>query len=235
MWGAMRAGGILVLGNSITLHGPHEPYGWLHNCGMAASVPEADYVHVLADRIAECTGVALRVSATESESPEGPDAPKLAANLVNIADIFERNYATYEDARLAPQLALGADLVVLEFGENVPRDTLDPAALRDGLRRLLAGLDATGAPMVFVTGQILGPGGVIDEIKREVCAEDPEHRAFVDMSAFGHDPANLASAEPYYTGIITGHPGDKGMRFIADRLFEAMQARATPPAHEGEA
>jgi len=66
-------------------------------------------------------------------------------------------------------------------------------------------------------------------MKREVCAEDPSHRVFVDLSAFGQDPTNFASAEPYYTGVIVGHPGDKGMALIADALLKAMVAHAAPP------
>jgi hypothetical protein len=231
MLGEMRAGSILFLGNSVTLHGPSEEAGWPNNCGMAASVPENDYVHLLAARIAERTGTELRVSATESEAT-GPDgaAVTLGQNVINIADIFERNYGTYEDARLEAQLSLEADIVVLQFGENMPRETFDPDAYGGGLRRLVAGLKASGDPSIFMAGQILGAGGAIDEIKQQVCAEDPEHRVFVDLSAFGADATNLASAEPYFQGVITGHPGDKGMEFIATKLFEAMEAHATAHA-----
>jgi hypothetical protein len=48
----------------------------------------------------------------------------------------------------------------------------------------------------------------------------------VDLSDFGRDPANFASAEPHYKGIIVGHPGDKGMAVIADALLKAMLTRA---------
>lgn len=228
MLGDMRAGSILFLGNSVTLHGPSAECAWPNNCGMAASVPENDYVHLLAARIAERTGTELRISATESEVT-GPDGATvtLGQNVINIADIFERNYGTYEDARLEAQLSLKADIVVLQFGENMPRETFDPEAFRSGLQRLVAGLKASGEPSIFMAGQILGAGGAIDEIKQQVCAEDPEHCVFVDMSAFGADATNLASAEPYFEGIITGHPGDKGMEFIASKLFEAMEAHAT--------
>ena len=39
---------ILFVGNSITRHGPKPDIGWERDCGMAASSPEHDYVHVFA-------------------------------------------------------------------------------------------------------------------------------------------------------------------------------------------
>lgn len=223
MLGTMKADRILFLGNSITLHGPHEPYGWLHYCGMAASAPEKDYVHVLAAALESRTGGHLRLSPTASaEGPQGAEP----ATLLNIADIFERRYSNYSNAPLQPQLAWAADIVVLQCGENVVRETFDPAAFKEGLRALLTDLQAAGNPQIFITSQILGSGGALDEIKRQVCAEEPTHRAYVDLSSFHTDPTNFASAEPYYSGVIVGHPGDKGMARIATALLEAMVARS---------
>lgn len=218
MLGTMKAESILFLGNSVTLHGPAEHLGWPHLCGMAASAPEKDYVHLVAAGIEARTGGHLRLSPVETQE----DGLTQAANIVNIADIFERNYGTYTDERLRGQLDLEADVVVLQFGENTVRETFDPEAFASGLRALVAGLKESGNPHIFVTSQILGAGCPLDDIKREVCAEDPSHRVFVDLSQFGQDPANFASAEPHYTGIIVGHPGDRGMAVIADALLRAM-------------
>lgn len=224
--GTMKADRVLFLGNSITLHGPHEPYGWLHNCGMAASAPEKDYVHLVAAALEARTGCHLRLSPVASAgAPDGPEGTE-PANIVNIADIFERHYLSYSNLPLQPQLAWAADIVVLQCGENVVRETFDPPAFKEALRALLNAVQAAGNPKIFVTSQILGPGGALDEIKRQVCAEDPTHRVFVDLSSFHEDPTNFASAESYYTGVIVGHPGDKGMAQIAAALLEAMVTRS---------
>jgi hypothetical protein len=231
----MKADRILFLGNSITLHGVAEGIGWPHKCGMAASVPEKDYVHRLAAGLDALTGGHLRISPVETTEP-GPDGVAVAepANVLNVADIVERQYATYTNARLQAQLDYKPDIVVLQFGENTPREGFDPAALRTALETLMNGLRDSSNPQIFVLPQLLGAGGALDDAKREVCAEDPTHRVFVDMSGFGQDPTNFARAEPHYTGVIVGHPGDKGMARIAGAVLEAMVTHAdrqdAPPA-----
>lgn len=234
MLGTLKADRILFLGNSITLHGIHEPYGWLIYCGMAASAVEKDYVHTLTAALDTRTGGHLRISPAATPAADG--TPALPANIVNIAGTFERAYGDYTAARLQAQLDYKPDLVVLQCGENVVRDTFDAAKFEAGLRQLLADLQAAGSPQVFVTSQILGGGGPLDEIKRKLCAEDPAHRTYVDLSSFSKEEANYARSEPYYKGIIVGHPGDKGMGVIAQALLQAMLVKsglekpAAPPA-----
>lgn len=231
--GTLKADRILVLGNSITLHGVAENIGWKNYCGMAASVPEKDYVHLLAAGIEARTGGKLRIdsSKTPHVGADGAIVPG-DANVLNIADIIERRYGTYQNSHLQSQLDWKPDVVVLQCGENVVRETFDPAAFKTALQTLTAGLKASSNPHIFVVSQLLGAGGALDDIKREVCAEDPAQRVFVDLSSFGQDPANFAGAEPYYTGVIVGHPGDKGMAVIAGALLKAMVTHGEPQAGE---
>jgi alpha-galactosidase len=224
----IRADRVLILGNSMTLHGVAEQIGWPLFCGMAASAPEKDYVHLVAAGIEERTGKPIRLSAEDTEEP-GPDGTAIAVprNVLNVADTLERQYATYANDALRPQLDSKPDIVVIQIGENTPMETFDGEAFTAALRTLMEGLKASSDPCIFVTSQILREGGQIDEIKRRLIAEDPEHRFYVDLAGFGQNPANFASAEPHYTGIIVGHPGDKGMETIANAILKAIDEAAT--------
>jgi hypothetical protein len=75
----------------------------------------------------------------------------------------------------------------------------------------MTGLKKSSNPCIFVTSFILGSNPAIDKIKRQVCDEDPGRRVFVDLTA-RVDASGAA-----------GHPGDAGMKTIADTLWKALQ------------
>jgi hypothetical protein len=152
--------------------------------------------------------------------PDG-SVEQCASNVINIADAFERGYASYNAAKIAKQLAWKADIVILQFGENIPPATFNAAVFTNSLKRLLADLKASSNPHIFMPSYILGANAAIDEIKRKCCAEDPTHRVFVDLSSVSKDPANMGAY---------GHPGDKGMALIAEVLFKAILTHSTAAA-----
>ena len=209
--GALKADRILFLGNSLTLHGPKAEIGWAGNWGMAASAQDKDYVHLLTAAIVARTGGRLVLE------PTPVDGTKSAESVLNIANILEREYATYESARIRKQLDWKANIVVLQCGENVPAKDFDAKAFHKSLQTLLNDLKESSNPQIFVTGNILWGNPGLDEIKRKVCEEDPVHRTFVDISAYQSDiPLN---------GPV-GHPSDVGMKLIADTLFVAISKKA---------
>jgi len=225
--GHMKADRLLVLGNSITLIPPSPKDGWPNNCGLAASVPEKDYIHIVAAGIDARTGGHMELTPPDPTKHAADGSVITAnANILNVADLVERQYAMYQSATLQPQIDQKPDIVLLQLGENVPADTFAPGPFKAALQTLMAALKASSDPHIFVTGLILGPRPEIDDIKRQVCAEDPSHRVFVDISAFSADPSNLAGAEESFTGVIAGHPGDKGMSVIGEALLEAIIAHS---------
>ncbi len=228
-FGNMKANKILFLGNSVTLHPPKPAVQWEYNWGMAASSQDMDFVHRLGRSIEQQTGGALLLDPRDPAILDPDDNGD--ANVVNFSGPMEIRYTAYDSSTLQQQIAAQPDIVILQFGENIDMGSFDGAKLKSSLQSLMAELRDSSDPHIFVTSYILADNdGRIDAVKREVCAEDPSHRVFVDLSNFRHDWTNYAAAEPYYQGnpFILSHPGDKGMKFIADGLFEAMRLHSVP-------
>jgi alpha-galactosidase len=200
---AMKADRILFLGNSITRHGPAPDIGWTADCGMAASAIEKDYVHLF---IAEMTRRAGR-------------EPK--ARILNIAD-FERHFDTYDiAATLHDEIAFDADIVIVAIGENVPTlaTAEEQACFKTRTQDLLAAMKRRAGATLLVRS-CFWPEPIRDGILRQACAA--AGGIFVDMRDLAADESNYARAEREiaHTGVAA-HPGDKGMRVIADALLVA--------------
>jgi lysophospholipase L1-like esterase len=213
--GNMQVNKILFLGNSITCCPPKY---W----GLAASTPQKDYAHLLAGAINAKTGGSLTMIRTAPPITHSDGRIDLGeSNVVNVADVFERGYARYDASKLRKQLAWKADLVVLQFGENIPPATFNAEVFKTSLKKLVADIQQSSNPHIVMAGYILGANATVDQMKRDLCAEDPTHRVFVDLSCVGKDPTNIGDY---------GHPNDKGMALIADTLFKAIAAHSTASA-----
>jgi lysophospholipase L1-like esterase len=202
---------ILFLGNSITLHRPKPDIGWTGNWGMAATAAEKDYVHVMASALAARTGTAPEVM------------------VDNISD-FERTPETFDfKVRLEKPLAFKADIIVVAIGENVPTPRTDAAkaSFHEHFQKLLVTLKGKDNPAIFVRS-CFWPDAAKDEILKQVSLEVGV--TFVDISALGKDASNRASAEQKIAHKgVAAHPGDKGMKAIADALLKAITEHAASP------
>jgi hypothetical protein len=209
--GNIEANRILFLGNSITAVPQTNIKIWW---GLSASTAAKDYVHLLAGAIDAKTGGKLTMIPTTAPvtNPDG-SVDQCESNVINIADVFERGYASYNASKISKQLAWKANIVILQFGENIPPATFNAAVFTNSLKRLVADLKARGNPHIVMPSYILGSNAAVDEIKQKICAEDPTHRVFVDLGNVGKDPSNIGAY---------GHPSDKGMAIIADTLFKAI-------------
>lgn len=206
--GALQVGRVLILGNSITLHGPAEQIGWSGNWGMAASAEDKDFVHLLLGRLVKAAG----------GQPQ---------SLVrNIAD-FERQYATYDVAAgLKPAIEFEADLIVLAIGENVAALQSDDekVAFRTAVSGLLSKLKGQRQPTVIVRSSFWADAAK-DETLRAAC--ETAGGVFVDIGALGRDEANYARSERKIEHAgVAAHPGDRGMQAIADALWKSIKAKA---------
>ena len=198
---------ILFLGNSITLHGPKADIGWNGNWGMAASSEDKDYVYLVTAALAQHTG----------------SKPEILVR--NIAD-FERNYATYDvDGQMKDFFAFDPDLVVLAIGENVPTLGSDQARaqFKVGVMNILRCALARRHPLVVVRS-CFWADPVKDNLLKQACQE--AEAVFVDAGPLGREATNVARSERAFAHDgVAAHPGDKGMKAIADAMVQALLQR----------
>lgn len=199
---------VLFLGNSITLHAPAPNIGWDGNWGMAASAIEKDYVHILLGKWKQATG-------------------KTPVSMVkNIAE-FERNLDEYSiSEQLKDELSFKADTIILAIGENAatPKNDEERKRFSTALDQLLKSLKENGAPTIYVRSQFW------PDVEKDTLLKQATERAgcvWVDLNQLGADPANAAKAERHFDHAgVAGHPGDKGMQAIADKIWQEIEKRA---------
>ena len=195
---------VLFLGNSITKHGPKADIGWTGNWGMAASGENKDYVHLIIQGL----------------TPAGGTPPQFFVN--NIAD-FERAYADYDLAiKLKAAADFKADLIILAIGENVPalKTDAEKSLFQQQVSKLLATLKAPGSNPTVVVRSCFWQNDAKDQALKAACSESGG--TFVDISVLGKDEGNYARSErPFKHAGVARHPGDKGMKAIADAILKA--------------
>lgn len=210
--GAAETNKVLFLGNSITRHGPKPDIGWTGNFDMAATAEEKDFVHLVTAGLAKKWGAAPEVM------------------VRNLAEL-ERQYATYDvQEKLKEPAAFRADLIIVAIGENVPpfKDEDAQQQFAAKLREVLKHLKGERHPVLLVRS-CFWPSTSKDKILREVCQETGG--VFVDIGTIGKVEANYARSERTIAHAGVGsHPGDQGMKAIADAILAAIsqQGKGSP-------
>jgi hypothetical protein len=187
---------ILFLGNSITVHTPSPSIGWSGDWGMAASAASSDYAHVLAARIPGATLEERNISTLETDP------------------------AQFDVRSIDSSFALAPDLVVVELGDNAT----DVAGFRSAYAALVGHLATLrGATIVCMSTWWSSP--LVDRAIHEACLSNG--LPYVDISRLYSNPINRASAERFVPDPSVGiHPGDTGMRSIANALTLALTRSA---------
>lgn len=191
---------VMFVGNSITLHGKLPSIGWDNEWGMAASAEENDYVHILMSKINETV----------------PDSQFC---ICQVAE-WERNYknggetyALFEEAA-----KFDADIIIMRFVENCPKDEFDSEIFKRELDSLLKFLNPSQtAEIVLTTGFWHHPGdGAITEYSEE------KSLPLVTLGDLG-ERDEMKAIGLFEHGGVANHPGDLGMKNIAKRIFEALK------------
>ena len=198
----------LAIGNSITLHG--EASYWWNECGMAASVPEKDYVHLvstgLQTKVGKVNTVVHQFFVWEAQAHDRSETLCLLdAKLNNHVDLITvqlgenvQEFSTFERdltelleylRRKAPHARI---IMLGDFWDTK----------RNGMRKRAA--EASGSEFADIS-QIIG---------------DTQYQCGMGSTVYGND-GNVHTVD--HSGVAM-HPGDKGMRFIADTVLRQWQS-----------
>lgn len=190
---------VLFVGNSITRHGVKPDIGWENDWGMAASAAQNDYVHIVAAHILQT-------------DPDASFCICQAAQWETNCYNGESVYSLFKAAR-----DFQAELMIMRLAENCPRAQYDCERFQQAYGSLLTYLDATGNARKIITTSFW---------KRP---EDEALRLFarahslplVELGDLGEDEAMKAIGLFEHTGVAN-HPGDRGMREIAQRILNVI-------------
>lgn len=203
---------VLVYGNSIALHGPKPDIGWTNNWGMAASAPERDFAHLVVAGL---------------EAKLGRKADFRIRNLAVLERNFTTNVATV--AEIAADANWKPDYVVVAIGENVRSlGKAEASAYRRFLADLARPFAAGGAKVVMRSPFWR------DAVKAECTA-----KAAADVGAVYVDSGPIgASADSKAIGLfshagVANHPGDLGMKRLADLILSGFAAAPRAPRASG--
>lgn len=192
---------ILFVGNSITYHAPKPDIGWFGSWGMAASSEDKDYVHLVMAEIIK----------------KHPNA----AFCVVQAATWERNYKGYDnDAVFFEAKDFKPDVIICGISENVPRDYFEAQSFKKELHNLHTYLSGgrTDTKVIQATSFFITENK--DNAILEYCQE--YGAMSVDLRDVACDESNLALGEYEHHGVSI-HPGDKGMRCLADKYIAKLR------------
>lgn len=186
---------ILVVGNSITRHGPKADIGWDHDWGMAASALEKDYVHRLFAMLTE----------------NGQDVYM----RIRQAAYWERNYLKQDVlSNFEEEKTFQADIVIYRLGENVLEE--DKPYFKEALEKFIAYVCPKTGKTLFTTCFWKNP--IVDKAIEEVAKERKE--VCIDCN-FSVEEKNMALGQFEHGGVAM-HPSDAGMEEIAKAIFTQL-------------
>ena len=205
---------VLVVGNSIARHGKSEEIGWLpHNGGMAATNEENDYIHLLFRK-------------TEALLPDH----KIYLRVAGSAR-FEREFSTFDLTTIGKLTNYQPDIIVFQLGENVNFNEVNtPLLFQKKYVDLINCFKKDRAPLIICTTPFfpdLQKNEVIEQVALATNSylADLSHLQLLDNQNYAKDEINYAGNKSEWKVHGIGmHPGDYGMRNIAQQIFIIINA-----------
>ncbi len=210
-WGCLfdthyQAPRILFMGNSLTLSPKIPERNWTHVWGMAASALEKDYVHQ--------TATILKGMGMDAE-------PIIANRPCPQCDggIDEQIHNMDQVRKLRPRY------VVVQLSEHSGEIEIRSGKMARQYHDLLAALADAGVPHVYC----LGSWGEksIDDLHNQGILYGMggfANARFLDISSISADTASYADTTVSTDLAVRWHPGDQGMRRIAETVADAVWA-----------
>lgn len=188
---------ILVLGNSITRHGPLKEIGWERDWGMAASAPEKDFVHRLFAKLTEDgQDVFMRIRQAASWEID-------LGKGVDLLSRFDEDKAFQED------------IILFCLGENITGEE-QKADFKSKLTALISYIAKVDTKIIF--SNCFWKNDEVDEI----IMEEAQSRAAICVD-IRHKKDSEMALEQYWHKGVSMHPSDEGMEMIADTFFNVLK------------
>lgn len=201
---------ILIVGNSISVRMPDPTLSWTGSWGMAASAPEKDFAHLLYNHLS-------------TKSPRS-----IEMRIQSFVD-FERDFDHFDFVSVKEYQDYQADLIILRIGDNVSHDLTAGTDFKRYFQKLIAFLNSSGKAYLVATSSWL-PNDIVDQSMHGACTAP--QCTYVDLSKLYADYSNSASAERPFDFVAVGrHPGDKGMKAIADAIGGAVDPWIDKQSH----
>ena len=145
--------------------------------------------------------------------------PDAAFCVCNVAE-WEVNYKDGESHFdiCGGARAFNADIIVMRFIENIKKQDFDGVIFKSELGKLFGFIDPRGkAKIIMSTGFWRHPG---DEYIRDFA--DENSLPLVELGDLGQLD-EMKAIGLFEHGGVANHPGDSGMKNIADRLFDQLK------------
>lgn len=188
---------ILLLGNSITKHGPRPEIGWYGNYGMAASSEKNDYVHVLIDKLNKLY----------------LDIDYKVENISFWEKDFFYNLEQYKEIE-----NYNPDIIIVRLGENVDAKYAKKNNYRANLEKMMNYYKKENTVGIIITNTCWGMK-YIDYENKYVALKNGF--GFSDISILTEDKKYFAYNE-YENDSVRVHPSDIGMKEIAESIYNTI-------------
>lgn len=198
---------ILVLGNSIALHGVAPAIGWTNRWGMAASASEKDFAHLVWRGIERECGVVAD------------------CRIRNVYEMEKRFSTGYDPAvEMRDDVRWKPDYVVVAVGENVANleNVQEESEWSAMLVRIGEIFRKANPDVKLVYRTPFWPNGAK---RRATMAAASRIGAYLaDLGERGGEADMQACNRGFSHAGVSHHPGDAGMRMIADTVLDTLFA-----------